>query len=96
MTTTANQDSKHNGLYKKPKTVKGEQRCSDVQIKEANILSKERNDVSDEVSLFLQLVIGHHWHHFVIILCQVEVSVLPLRQEVRHVLKTKTHLDKNV
>lgn len=43
------------------------------------LLSKVHDDVSDEVSLFLQLVVGHHGHDFVIILSQVEVPILPLR-----------------
>lgn len=52
-----------------------------------NLLSKVCDNVSDEVALFLQLVIRHHWHHFVVVLGQVEVSVFPLRQEVGHILK---------
>lgn len=55
--------------------------------KSNNLLSKVLDNVSDHVPLFLQLVIRHHWHHFVVVLGQVEVSVLPLGQEVGHILK---------
>lgn len=51
-----------------------------------DLLSKVLDDVSDHVTLFLQLVIRHHRHHLVVILGQVEVAVLPLGQKVGHIL----------
>lgn len=52
-------------------------------------LSKVQDDVSDKVPLLLQLIVSHHWHHFVVVFGQVEVSVLPFRQKVGHILKTQ-------
>lgn len=46
--------------------------------KSNDLLSKVLDNVSDHVALFLQLVVRHHWHHLVVILGQVEVSILPL------------------
>lgn len=59
--------------------------------KSNDLLSKVLDDVSDHVTLFLQLVIRHHWHHFVVIFGQVEVSVLPLGQKVGHILENTNH-----
>lgn len=59
--------------------------------KSYDLLSKVLDDVSDHVTLFLQLVIRHHWHHFVVILGQVEVAVLPLGQKVGHILENTNH-----
>lgn len=39
-----------------------------ISIDNINLLSKVCDNVSDEVALFLQLVIRHHWHHFVVVL----------------------------
>lgn len=62
-----------------------------ISRKNEDLLSEVCDDVSDEVPLFLQLVISHHRHDFVIVLGEVKVAILPLWQEVGHILKLIQH-----
>lgn len=38
-----------------------------ISRKNKNLLPEECDDVTDQITLFLQLVICHHWHDFVIV-----------------------------
>ena len=56
------------------------------QLKKMLLLSKVLDDVVNQVPLFLQLVVRHRLHHFVVIFGQIKVTILPFRQQGGHIL----------
>lgn len=57
---------------------------------ESHSLSKISDDVADQVALLLQLVVRDLGHQLIIVFGQVEIPILPFRQQVGDVLHQGT------